>query len=380
MKTLHLYLTRQVLATLVLTVMVFTFVLLLGNLLREILTLLVNRQATLGLVAHAVLLLIPYVLVFALPMGMLTTSLLVFGRFSADQELTAVRANGISLLALVTPILLLSVGLSGLCAWFNLEIAPQCRMAYKNLIEPNKLATSSFVIPEERFVDLPGCVVYVGKREGTNLFDVRYYQFENGEKIRDVRAPRGTMRIDQPSQKAEITLAQAWVVQRVEKPAEGELPLTPGTTTRPAAYDWRAGFLEEYAVDVLLTPPTKSREKPALSDMTFRQLQDEKQERDRQEIDTTPVQVQMHRQMAFSFASIGFTLIGIPLGIRTHRRETNVSVAIAIILVLIYYSFIILGQTLETRPEIAPHLLLWAPNFLFQSVGAVLLWRANRSA
>ena len=367
MKTLHLYLTRQVLATLVLTVMVFTLVLLLGNLLREILTLLVNRQATLGLVAHAILLLIPYVLVFALPMGMLTTSLLVFGRFSADQELTAVRANGISLLALVTPILLLSVGLSGLCAWFNLEIAPQCRMAYKALIDPQKLASASFVIPEERFVDLPGCVVYVGKREGTNLFDVRYYQFENGEKVRDVRAPRGT-------------LAQAWVVQRVEKPAESELPLTPGTTTRATAYDWRAGFLEEYAVDVLLTPPAKSREKPALSDMTFRQLQDEKQERDRQEIDTTPVQVQMHRQMAFSFASIGFTLIGIPLGIRTHRRETNVSVAIAIILVLVYYSFIILGQTLETHPEIAPHLLLWAPNFLFQSVGAVLLWRANRSA
>src|SRR5262249_52165097 len=105
----------------------------------------------------------------------------------------------------------------------------------------------------------------------------------------------------------------------------------------------------------------------ALSNLTKEQLEARKAEWKKQRKDlTSPVRVQIHQQVAFSFACFGFTLVGIPLGIRVHRRETNVGIGLALILVAIYYSFIVLGKSLDTHPEWAPHLIVWLPNFIFQ--------------
>src|SRR5690242_7385516 len=112
------------------TVMVFTFVLLLANSLKDLLRLLMDGQVSFGMFAQGLGLLVPFVWVFALPMGMLTATLLVFGRFSAEQEFTAVRASGVSLLSLTGPILLLSLALCGVCAMVNLELGPRCRVGF----------------------------------------------------------------------------------------------------------------------------------------------------------------------------------------------------------------------------------------------------------
>ncbi len=386
MKTLHLYLTRQVLATLLMTVTVFTFVLLLGNVLKEILALLVNGQATLGLVAQAIGLLVPFVLVFALPMGMLTATLLVFGRFSADQELTAVRASGVSLVALITPVLLLSAGLSALSALVNLQIAPECRVAYKSLLFRAGLERTTSLIAEDRFMDdFPGYILYVGKKSGNNLQDVRIYSVDaEGKMTNRIDAARATVSSD---------VANNRVFLRLYQVHEYDLVTWSGVTTA-----------DEFPQTLTNKPVAQPTFNVPLSDLTFRQLRRKlhdleqmaaqsepvarldseqlRQQKHQLEIIkadlTMPVRLQIHRQVSFSFACIGFTLVGIPLGIRAHRRETSAGVAMALILVLIYYSFIIVGQSLETRADLAPHLIVWLPNFIFQALGGVLLWRANR--
>ncbi|MCB1129028.1 MAG: LptF/LptG family permease, partial [Verrucomicrobiae bacterium] len=179
MKTLHGYLLRQVLAALLLTVATATFVLVLGNVLKEVLELMVNRQATLGVVFQALVLLVPFVAVYALPVGMLTATLLVFGRFSADQELTAARASGVSLLSMVSPILLLSVVLCGISAWFNLEIAPRGRMAYKNLLYRFGVEQPTALLTPNTFIrSFKGFIIYVGEAESNRLENLVIYQMD----------------------------------------------------------------------------------------------------------------------------------------------------------------------------------------------------------
>ena len=106
-------------------------------------------------------------------MAILTATLLVFGRFSADQELTAARASGISLLSLITPVLLLSLFCCGVSAWFNMQLGPQCRVAYKNLIFNAKGELVNMQIPEDRFIsDFPGYIFYVEKNHGGDLENI----------------------------------------------------------------------------------------------------------------------------------------------------------------------------------------------------------------
>lgn len=383
MKTLHTYLVRQVIATLVMTVAVFTFVLLLGNVLKEIMGLLINRQASLGLVVEAIGLLIPFVWVFALPMGMLTATLLVFGRFSADQELTAVRASGISLVSLVTPVLLLSLVLCSVSAWINMDVAPRCRVAYKSLMWNLKAELATAQIPEGRFIkEFPGYIFYAGKNRKQVLEDIMVYQLEGDSNVTlTVRAPRGKVEFDMPNNRVtlylfdarSVSLSQGWT-------GAGDIiiPLSLGQAKQK-----RTGKVNEMTfnqlraelnhLEQLVTVPSPSANlKPEEVRARLREV-----EKIREDF-ASPLRVQMHRQVSFSFACLGFTLLGIPLGIRVHRRETNIGIAIALLLVGVYYSFVLLGLSLDTKPEFAPHLIIWAPNFLFQVIGGVLLWRANK--
>ena len=342
------------------TVAVFTFVLLLGNVLKEILGLLVNRQATLLMVVQAIGLLIPYVLVFALPMGMLTATLLTFGRFSADHELTAVRASGISLLSLISPILILSVLLTLVCAVVNLELAPKCRLAYKQLLYKSAFDRIDLLLPERTFIkQFSPYTIFFGRVRGNEVRNIYVYETEKwGSNVLSfTQARSGHLTIDRTNKMIRLVLRDAWYTMMHEGERQpfysAETPLELGLET-------------------------KEQKQAGLGDLTFIELWEKRREFKAAGMLTTPVDVQIHSQVAFSFACIGFTMIGIPLGIRAHRRETSVGIALSLILVVIYYSFLILGQSLETKPQFYPYLIVWLPGFVFQLLGMVMLYRVNR--
>lgn len=385
MKTLHKYLAGQVLASLTLTVAVFAFVVLLLNVLKDVLPLLFGGHVQFWIIAKAIGLLLPFACVYALPMGFITATLLVFGRFSADQELTAARAGGISLLSLITPVLLLSLLCCGLSAWFNMDIGPRSRVAFTDLRRDLIADLANAQVPEGRPVrDFPGYVFSVEKNLNGDLQNIIILRLKN-ETNSDtlIRATHGRLKPERANNQLLIELFDAHMI--AFGPRGNQISSSPNVT-----------------LNLGLNTVTNRVSKPKVSDMTFRQLRQELRElenfngsvagseapaglreqmvfvQNQKKDFTEPVRVAMHRQLAFSFACFGFTLVGIPLGIRVHRRETNIGIGIALLLVMVYYGFIMLGESLASHPEFYPHLILWLPNFIFQAVGAVLLWRANR--
>ena len=361
MRTLHFYLTRETLATLLMTVVVFTFVLLLGNLFKEIAALMASGRVAPGFLLKAIGLLIPYVLVFSLPMGMLTATLLVFGRFSADHELTAARAGGISLLSLSAPVLAIGVLMSALSGWMNLQVAPQCRVAYKTMLFEYGLENTAALLTEKGFTDFPDHRVYVGSISGDTLRDVVIYQHDEAGNLKlRMHAEEASLGVDAKTEQVMLTL----------RSVDG-FEFSDGKE--------RTFVYAKYGPMALGKKTEASKQRPPkLKELGFGQLRARIAELKQQGKDPTPAQIQLHQKVALSFACIGFTLIGIPLAIRTHRRETNIGIAMALVLVTAYYGLIVLGQALAGEPGLLPHLWMWVPNFLFQGIGCVLLWKMNR--
>jgi lipopolysaccharide export system permease protein len=267
-----------------------------------------------------------------------------------------------------------------------MDLGPRSRVAYKNLLFQLRAELINSQLPEGQFINIStNSIFYTEKNRGGNLQNVLVIKPGNETNATTiVKAPRGRLETDTPNKQLILHLFDARSV------------IWGGT--RNAAIS-----SPELIFNFDLNTTTNRPDKPNIGDMTFWQLRDEMRDLERriglppaaaltsdelraqareiarQRNDLTePILVKMNREIAFSFACFGFTLVGIPLGIRMHRRETNVGVAIALALVLVYYSFIILGESLSARPEFVPHLILWVPNFIFQAVGAVLLWRANR--
>jgi lipopolysaccharide export system permease protein len=359
---LQRHLLREMLATLAMTVAVFVFVLLLGNVLREILLLLVHRQVSLASVLEAVGLLLPYVAPFALPMGLLTAALLVFGRFAADQELTAARASGLSLTHLVAPLLFLALVLSAVTVLLNAEWAPRSRTAYKALLVRIGLQMGQGILPERQYIhDFKGLVLYIGRIREARLEEVLVWRLDDqGRAEYKLRAEGG----------------------RLESAADSggfRLELTDVVAARRTPEGWVPAGYARTLVYTLEPPASRPARAPKISEMTWRQLLEERRSREHQGIEATPVVVQLHQRVAFGFACFAFCLVGIPLGARLHRRETNVGVAVALVLVAIYFGFLLLANAWDTRPERYPHLLVWLPNFLFQGIGAYLLWRMDHA-
>jgi lipopolysaccharide export system permease protein len=360
--------------TLILTLGVFTFVLLLGRLLRQLSEMLVNQQLRPEAALYFLVLSLPSVLTYSLPMAMLATALLVMGRLGADNEITAMRASGISLSEIIAPVIVLAAVVAAGCMYLNLTLTPRCQFAFRTLFV--RLATNDPMafLPERTYIkEFPGCVIYIGRkyvnRDQQNVLEeVTLYSLDRaGNVISSLRAQRGYVSSDPVNRKLRLDLrAVRGDLRDAQDPANVH-KIRAGTTA------------ERYPVELDLGQMLRrSISAKKVSDLEWTELQALIQSLRAQGIYPAAAIMTAHFRVAQAVACLAFALIGIPLGFRTSRRETSIGIALSLGLALVWYAMVTMGSALANKPFLYPEALLWLPNFVFQVLGLWLLWRLSR--
>ena len=84
---------------------------------------------------------------------------------------------------------------------------------------------------------------------------------------------------------------------------------------------------------------------------------------------------EINRRSAMAFSSLALILVGIPLGVRSHRKSTGMGVALSLVIFLVFYMTTMLAQSLVKTPAAQPHLVIWLPVVFFTVTGIYLVRR-----
>ncbi|MCF7854723.1 MAG: LptF/LptG family permease [Candidatus Pacebacteria bacterium] len=360
MKILNLYIGRNLLVAFGMALVILTFVMISANLLRAFD--LIARGVSPATLAAFVVYLLPHMLQFTVPLALLCATVLVFSRLSADRELTAMRASGISIWQIVAPSLLMAVVLSGVCLYLQAELAPEYRYRAENLKNPAAIRDPTGLLEAGRHIEFPRRIVYIGRKHDDVMRDLQIYVLDKqGQITQDLMAERGHIKTFNPN-RGEITLALHGVVAvDIVRDASGT------EKTR----HWSAKDLEHTITMGTNANSRRLTRKPKY--MTIRTLLGAIYLAQQQGESASHLYMELHKRLSLAFAPMGFLLMGIPFGLHTRRSETSVGLVISLILAFVFYCFLLLADTLEDQSQYHPEFLVWLPNIIYQLGGLTAL-------
>jgi LPS export ABC transporter permease LptF len=372
MKIIDRYVGKNVFVTMLIGILVLSLVLVLGKLFKELLDLIINNDVPLGTVLAFLAFAMPFSLTFTIPWGFLTALLLVCGRMSADNELIALRANGVSVGRVCVPIFILAVLLTATCFWINATVAPKAEQQLTTAVfqiltnDPISLFTADEVVDK-----FPDRRVYVGGKEGEYLKNLIVFELEEGMPMKVVYAKWGQLRPDPANMRLLLHLYDARFEQRDAEFPKDVYKIRPGVVMQEGTFPIK--------LDAMYDEYTKGRR---LSSYALQELssKDEagKSVAEKDGHHPLAVRVEMNKRFSASMACLAFALIAVPLGITAHRKETSVGFAFSLVIAFAYFFFIILADTFRDNPKAMPELLIWIPNVIFITLGSYLFWRLSK--
>lgn len=367
MKLTDRFISREIITNLLFAIAVLSLVLVVGNIFRKLLPLLVNHDVPVEYLLGFISYVLPFSLIFTIPWGLLTAILLVFGRLSADNELIALRCMGVSITRICLPLAAIATVCTAISIWLNVSVAPAAQEAMRGTIYNLATRNPIALFGSDQVIDqFPGHKIYVGKKEGNRLENITVFQLdENAIPMKVTHARSGLLETDLENKVILMHLYDARYQQRDEEHPYDLMRTRDGIriseTTLPIS-------LEELY--------EKEKRRPSRSAQSLEQLVDQLRTGDQRQRSVSRTEI--NKRFSFPFACMAFALVGVPLGITAHRRETSVGFGLGLVVAVSYFLFIIISDTLRGNPKYHPELLVWLPNVLFIALGAWLFRRVAR--
>ncbi len=347
----------MVLVSFVLLLLVFTFFELLGDIIR-------NRTPLVTVGAYLINL-TPNMFYNITPLGVLVAVLVTFGVLTRTNEFTAMKATGISLYRVMTPILVVSAMIAVTLFLFDesyLPTANRRQEALRSVIKGRPAQT--FLRPDQKWI--------FGKQEPGKPGRIYYYQFFDQAEDRFANLtvfefnPENfalSRRIFASSVHWEPQLQQ-WVFEHGwERRFDGE-----------AVSSYKQFSVESFP-EIVEQPQYFKKEALQSQEMSFGELKRYIRDLGQSGFDTKHLSIQLNLKLAYPLITLVMAVLAIPFALSMGKRGSLTGIAAAIGLAIAY---IVVTETFQALGDVnlLPTLLAaWSPDLLFGLAGAYLLLR-----
>ncbi len=338
--------------------LLFTFVLFLRDT-NRLIELLLRQSAFAGSVAYLFLLSFPALLNFTIPMAILIGILITLSRMASEGEVIALRAAGVGVRTFLLPLGMFAALGCAVALWLSVSVAPNAnrtRVAIEKEIGLSQI--SATVQPRVFDEGFPNLVLYVHDViSGTN-------PVWRGVFLADLSSPGGP----------KVTMAQEGIL--LSDPAQNQLQLhLVRGNIHEVTQDRSEYSIANFSatdIPVKMPPPPPTSVKPNAQRATV-----ELYNTPRSDPEWLEARLEFHRRLAIPLAAIILALVGIPLGLSSHKGGKSMGIVLAVLIVLIYYSLFIGGISLARQGWLPPWAGVWAANVLFAAWGAFMLSRVD---
>lgn len=435
------YILREHVAPFLYALLVITFLFLVDFLIR-ILSSVLSKGLEWTVVLEIVVLNLAWMLALSVPMAVLVATLMAFGRLSADNEVTALRALGISPVRAMVPVLAVAALIAAGLVWFNDRVLPDANhraAALRNDIGRKKPA--ALITPRRIIRDFEGYQIWMDRVDpATDRFHgVRIYQQERGQSVRytyadsaslrytadgshlliqlhdgenhviEPRNPEQYLRVRFREQTAAVRNVNA-ELNREERGYRTDREMSVGDMMKVVRENRarEARLKEEFAATLFddmraldirfaadsgevprrLLQADWTADAPSLQvtgAVARRREQDKFFHIDRYEsrvrsvrMEVSQYLVEIHKKFSIPVAALVFVIIGAPLGIMARRGGLGTGVIYSMAFFVLYWASMIRGEALADKLSMSPALAMWGPNLLVGAGGAWLLWRVAR--